>query len=447
MNKVVVIGGGVAAKGFVITSKKLNKDVTHTVIRSNRRAPVPCGIPYALGVLKDPNDNLSADTEIIDQGSTLVIDDVISINRDEKKVYLKNNDPVAYDQLVLATGSNPIKPKFEGIDLEGIYIIEKDLDKTVDLRAKVEAAKSVVIVGGGFIGVELADEISHLSGKKITLVEYAPYCLSVAFEAKYSIEIEEKMKLHGINVLTGISVQGFSGTGAVQKVKLSNGEFIDADIVFLVIGAVPNSSLAKEAGLELDSRSAIKVDEYQRTSDPNIMAIGDCASKIDLFTNEVSNIRLASIASKEGRNAAYNLLGKKKLMSPVGITNLFSTAVKGDYFAAAGMTRQQCEDAGYGVIQVEVSEFNRHPGKLPGAVKTRGTFFFDNSDLKLLGAQLAGNDQVAEMINGIGIAIQNNATAYNLFAYNYATQPMGTFAPNKYLLHLAATQAIVQFEN
>jgi len=446
MKKIVVIGGGVAGKSFVSTSKKLNEEATYVVIRSNLRGPVPCGIPYALGTLENPNDNLSPDTEIVDKGSELIVDDVVSINREEKMVFLKNGQPVSYDQLVIATGSNPMVPPFEGMYLEGIRVIEKDLDKVVALRSKVEAAKSLVIVGGGFIGVELADEISHLSNKKITLVEFAPCCLNVAFESQYSAEIEDKMKQHGINVKTGIAVQGFTGTDKVQKVQLSTGESIDADLVFIVIGAVPNTLLAKEAGLELDIRSAIKVDEFQRTSDPNIMAVGDCASKVDLFTKGISNIRLASIASKEGRNAAYNLMENKRVIGPVGITNLFSTAIKNDYFAATGMTEQQCWDAGYETVRIELSEFNRHPGKLPGAVKVKGTFFFDKRDLRLLGVQLAGNDQVAEMINIAGILIQNEGTAYDMFAYNYATHPMGTAAPNKYLFHLAATQAISQHQ-
>jgi NADPH-dependent 2,4-dienoyl-CoA reductase/sulfur reductase-like enzyme len=442
MKKIVVIGGGVAAKGFVMASQQINSDIEYTMIRSNKRGPVPCGIPYALATLADANDNVSSDKELIDKGLKLIIDDVTGINRSEKKISTRQNGLFEYDELVLATGSNPIVPPFPGKELKGIYVIEKDLDVVVKLKETVANAKNIVIVGGGFIGVELADEISHLSNKKISLVELAPYCLSVAFEIDYSIQIENILKNKGIDVKTGIAVQGFAGEDAVKSVQLNNGESIDADLVFLVIGATPNSTLAKECDLECDKFSAIKVDSYQRTSDPNIMAAGDCASKVDLFTFSASNIRLASIAGKEGRNAAYHVNGQKKLLNPIGISNLFSTAVNGTYFGAAGMTKQQCTNAGFEFIEVEASEFNRHPGKLPGAVKANSKFLFSKEDLTLLGAQLSGNEQVSEMINAIGIAIQNNATALDFYAYNYGTHPMGTASPNKYILHQAATKAL-----
>ncbi|MDW5300613.1 MAG: FAD-dependent oxidoreductase [Sedimentibacter sp.] len=442
MKKVVIIGGGVAAKAFAIASLQINKDYEYTMIRNNERSPIPCGIPYSIGTLKDSTDNLSPDKEMIDEGLKLLIDDVNVINRANKTVETKNNGSFPYDKLVIATGSNPVVPPFPGKELSGIYTIEKDLDKIVSLKKEVESANSIVIVGGGFIGVELADEISKFKDKKITLVELAPHCLSVAFEPNYSTEIENILRNKGVDIRTGISVQGFKGDKKVSSVEVSTGESLDADLVFLVIGASPNSAIAQACGLECDERKAVKVDAQQRTSDPDIMAIGDCASKVDLYTNGTSNIRLASIAAKEGRNAAYHLNNGKEILNPVGITNLFSTAVSGKYFGATGMTKQQAQNSGYSVIEIGVNEFNRHPGKLPGAAKYESKFFFSKDDLLLLGAQISGNEQVAEMVNVIGIAIQNKAYAKDLYAYNYGSHPMGTTSPNKYIIHQAALKAL-----
>ncbi|MFA9424511.1 MAG: FAD-dependent oxidoreductase [Sedimentibacter sp.] len=442
MKKVVIIGGGVAAKAFAIASLQINKDYEYIMIRNNKRGPIPCGIPYSIGTLKDPNDNQSPDKEMVAEGLKLIIDDVNCINRTNKTVETNSNGSIPYDQLVIATGSNPVIPPFPGKELSGIYAIEKDLDKIISLKKEVESANSIVIVGGGFIGIELADEISNLKNKKITLVELAPHCLSVAFEPNYSAEIENILRNKGIDVRTGVSVQGFKGDKNVSSVEVSTGESLDADLVFLVIGTSPSSAIAQACGLECDERKAVKVDARQHTSDPDIMAIGDCASKVDLYTNGTSNIRLASIAAKEGRNAAYHLNKGKEILNPVGITNLFSTAVSGKYFGAAGMTKQQAQNTGYSVIEIEVSEFNRHPGKLPGAVKFESKFFFSEDDLLLLGAQISGNEQVAEMINVIGIAIQNKASAKDLYAYNYGTHPMGTASPNKYIIHQAALKAL-----
>jgi NADPH-dependent 2,4-dienoyl-CoA reductase/sulfur reductase-like enzyme len=442
MKKVVIVGGGVAAKGFVNASMALHDDIEYTIVRSNARGPVPCGIPYAFGTLKDPNENVSSDKKLLDNGVHLIIDDVIAVDKTNKVLTLKSKPEVRYDYLVMATGSTPVFPPFKGRDLKGIHVIEKDLDKVVALKTEVEKANSIVIVGGGFIGVELADEINKMGGKEITLVELAPHCLNVAFESEISVKIESSLVEQGINILTGTAVESFEGDGSVKTVVLNNGDTLNADIVFLAIGAYPNIDLAKTCELNADPKAGIIVNEYQETSESHIFAIGDCASKKDLFTNKNSNIRLASIAAKEARNAAFNLLGQRRMFSPVGITNLFSTAIEGHVYAAAGMTKDQCISSGYDVVEVKLSSTNKHPIKLPDAVKTDGIFFFDKKELLLLGAQLVGNMQASETINAIGIAIQNGATAYDLYGYNYGTHPLGTASPNLYLLHQAGLRAM-----
>lgn len=444
MKKIVVVGGGVAAKGFLGAASSFLKDAQFTMIRSNPRGPVPCGIPYAFGTLDDPNMNQSPDKPLLDAGVEMIIDDVTGIDRKSKEVSLRSGGPIKYDKLVLATGSHPIVPPFEGRDLDGIYTLKKDLDDVVRLKSEIDKAESITIVGGGFIGVELADEISKM-GKNMTLVELAPNCLNVAFEPEISQKIEGLLSQKGINVLTKTAVQGFRGEGRVEKVVLSDGREIDSDMVFLAIGAQPNIEIAKLAGLATDGRSGVFVDEFQMTSDEDILAIGDCASKRDLFTKGFSNVRLASVAAKEGRNAAYSLLGMKSPLAPSGVSNLFSTAIDGNFFAAAGMTKSQCKDRELDVIEIRLSASNRHPASLPDSEKISGIFFFDRKDLRLMGAQLCGNQQVAETINAIGVAMQENATAFNLYGYNYGTHPLGTSSPNHYVMHQAARKAISSF--
>lgn len=442
MEKIVVIGGGVGAKGFFGASFALNENLEYTLIRSNAKGPVPCGIPYALGTLEDPNQNISTDKNLLDNDVNMVIDDAVRIDPKERFVETRTGQIFPYDKLVLATGSHPVFPPFPGKELKGIHVIEKDLDKVAALKPEVEAARSVLIVGGGFIGVELADEIAKMGNKKITLVELANHCLNVAFESHISEEIEETLKSHKIDVLTGAGVESFEGQEQVERVKLNDGRLLEADLVFVAIGASPNADLARQIGLELDERKAVKVNEFQQTSDENIFAIGDCASKIDIFTGKASNIRLASIAAKEGRNAAMNLTGRKKPLSVQGIMNLFSTSVGNYYYAAAGMTKAQCIGEGFDVLEVKVDAANQHPATLPGTVKIRSLFFFDKKDLKLLGAQIIGDKAVAEMVNALGIALQNQVTAMDLFSYNYGTHPLGTASPNHYVFHQAGLKAI-----
>lgn len=440
MEKVVVIGGGVAAKGFLNAMFDFHDHVEYTVIRSNKRGPVPCGIPYAFGTLEDPNQNQSSDQAMLDHGVDLIIDDVVEINREKRFVLTKNEGKFLYDRLVMSTGSIPVFPPFEGKELKGIHVIEKDLDQVVAMKGTIEKANHIAIVGGGFIGVELADELNKM-GKKVTLIELAPHILNVAFEAEISQRIERQLKDHGIEVLTGIGVEAFRGKDHVEEILLNNGDYLQADLVFMSIGAYPNVELAKVAELDLDERNAVLVNDFQQTSDPNIFAIGDCASKKDLFNNKSSNIRLASIAAKEGRVAALNLFNQK-YPSHKGITNLFSTSVDGVFYAAAGMTKNICLQMAYDPIEIQVQAFNRHPAALPNTRKIQGYFFFDEKSGILLGAQLIGDKEVADMINALGMAIHNGDGALDLMLYNYGTQPLGTAAPNKYLFHQAGQKAM-----
>ena len=442
MKKVVVIGGGVAAKGFVNAMYDFHNDIESVVIRSNKRGPVPCGIPYAFGTLEDPNQNISSDQGFINNGVELLIDDVIEIDRKSKIITTKSNTQYAYDRLVLATGSLPVFPPFKGKDLKGIHVIEKDLDKVLALKSVIEQAQNIVIVGGGFIGVELADELKKL-GKNISLVELAPTLLNVAFEPSISESIKNQLMDHDIQVLTGQAVKSFEGQDKVEKVLLDNGNLIDADLVFMSIGAYPNSALAKSCGLALDEKHAILVNEYQQTSDPNIFAIGDCAIKKDLFNDETSNIRLASIAAKESRVAALNLFDQN-YPTEKGITNLFSTSVEDVYYAAAGLTQHECIKRGYDVIAISLETANRHPATLPDTKTVKGLFFFDRTDGILLGAQLVGEKEVANMINTLGVALHHQATAKDLLFYNFGTQPLGTAAPNKCIFHQAGQKALNQ---
>ncbi|WP_207645338.1 FAD-dependent oxidoreductase [Fusibacter sp. 3D3] len=216
------------------------------------------------------------------------------------------------------------------------------------------------------------------------------------------------------------------------------------DLVFVAIGAYPNVSLAEKMELELDEKKSIKVNVFQQTSNENIFAIGDCASKSDIFTGKASNVRLASIAAKEGRNAAINLLKQEESAPVQGIMNLFSTSINNVYYAAAGMTKHQCEQTGFQILEVRLNAPNMHPGTLPGMVMTNGTFFFDKATLKLLGVQLSGDKAVAEMINAFGIAIQNHATAKDLYSYNYGTHPLGTASPNVYIMHQTGLYALAK---
>ncbi|BEP30014.1 FAD-dependent oxidoreductase [Helicovermis profundi] len=439
MKHVVVVGGGVAAKGFLSSAVAIHSDVKYTFIRKTEFGPVPCGIPYAFGTLDSPMDNISPDTGILKGGAELIIDEVIEIDSKEKNITLKSNKKLNYDKLVMAVGSEPIVPPFPGLELENILTIEKDLNVVTKQKEIIKNSKNIVIVGGGFIGVELADEIKNFEGKNVTIIELARNVLSAAFDVKYCQAVEDILKHKNINVITKLGVSEFKGNGKVEEVVLSNGQIVAADMVFLSIGAKPLIKLGEMAGLETNPRAGIITDAYGYTSNSDILAIGDCSSKIDFFSGKGSGIKLASVAAREGRIAALNLFGKVMPESPLGVTSLFSTCVHGEYFAATGMTIEQLEKSNTLFNTVDITTVDKHPTTLPNAKKIEGTFIFAKETNIILGAQLKGSVQVAELINFLGYAVQNKASAYELYTLNYASHPMGTPSPNKTIAHMAAT--------
>ncbi|MFA6808742.1 MAG: FAD-dependent oxidoreductase, partial [Eubacteriales bacterium] len=194
MKQVLVIGGGVAAKGFLSSAVKFYTDTKFTFIRKNKKGPVPCGIPYAFGTLESPYDNVSPDDDLLKAGVELIIDEVTDVNSKEKLVKLQNNKDLKYDKLVFAVGADSIVPPFPGKELENILVLEKDLDVVNKQKGLINNAQDIVIIGGGFIGVELADEIKNIKGKNVTIIELAKNCLSAAFDEEYCASAESILK-------------------------------------------------------------------------------------------------------------------------------------------------------------------------------------------------------------------------------------------------------------
>ncbi|MGB9858126.1 MAG: FAD-dependent oxidoreductase [Dictyoglomaceae bacterium] len=439
---VLIIGGGPAGIVCASTAKKYYPDKKITMIKSVVKSVVPCGIPYMFYSLKKPEDNKMGFTTLENAGVDVVIDEVINVDRKEKFVETKNGDKYYYEKLVLATGSIPITLKIPGIEKKNIFPIYKDLDYLKKVVEEVRQAKNVLILGGGFIGVEIADEVSKLEGVNVYLVELLPHLLAQSFDEEFSILAEEKLKSKGVNVLTNAKVVEFLGDDKVKKVRLEDGKEINVDVVILGIGAVPNSSLAKSAGLEIINNGAIWVDEYMRTSDPDIFAIGDCALKRDFYTRRNTAVMLASTATAEARIAGANLYKIKLIRENKGTIAVYSTYIDGLVLASAGLTENSAKREGFEVVVGLVDGIDKHPGTLPGVNKTKVKLIFSRYSGVLLGGQVAGGSSFAELINLIGIAIQQRMTASELVTLQMATHPYLTCAPTVYHVVVAAQEAV-----
>lgn len=437
----LIIGGSAGGILSAMAARNTYGEIKITVIRITENVMVPCGIPYIFGTLKETSKNVIPDSMLKNAGIELIIDEVQEIDRNNKLVKTKNQE-ISYKKLIISTGSNPLIPNFiPGHDLENVHVIYKDENYLNDLLQKANQSTNVVVIGGGFIGVEFAEQIRKI-GKNVTIVELAEKCLWQAFDNEFSDQVEKEMMDNGIKVRTNVKVTKIAGNSNVEGIELSNGEILSADLVILGMGVKPNSKLAQSAGIEVNEKGAIIVDEYMRTNDSNVFAVGDCAEKKCFFTRKNVPVLLASTAANEAKIAGTNAFQLRLLKANKGTISAFSTKVFDTAFGAAGLTESQAKKEGFNLITGEFSTMDRHPGSLPGSKTTKIKLIFSRCSGVILGAQLSGGDNVGEMINILSLAIQKGATAAELNTFQVATHPLLTASPVAYPINSASMNAL-----
>ncbi len=444
---VVVVGGGPAGLVSAITVRKYYPDKRIVLIRDVEKGVIPCAIPYVFKTLDSVDKDILPDKPLEANKIDKIIAKVVKIDRNIKEVILHNGDHVKYEKLILAVGSLPVVPHIPGVDKKGIYTIKKDIEYLRMLREEIYKSKNVVIVGGGFIGAEFADELSKIEGLNISIVEVLPHILCQAFDDEFCTLAEERLKEKGVKVYTNTKVVEFTGADTVEGVKLSTGEVLDADLVILSVGARPNTHLAEEAGLWIGRGGGIWVDEYMRTSDPDIFAVGDCAEKRCFFTRRHTPVMLASTATAEARIVGANLYALKVIRENKGTIANFSTYINGLTLAAAGLTEKRARQEGYDIVVGVAKGVNRHPGSMPGARDVIVKLIFSRYSGILLGGQVAGGESAGEIINIISLAIQKRALAVELETLQMATHPWLTPAPTVYPIVNAAMDAVSKNES
>lgn len=432
----VIVGGSAAGLEAAIIAKKQYKLDKVIVIRKEPKVLVPCGIPYIMGTLESIEKNVIPDALLGD--TELIIDEVTSINRGAKTVTTAGGEVIGYGKLILATGSRPIAPPIPGAELGNVFIIQKDMAYLQKLQDALKQAREVVIIGGGFIGAEFADEC-HKMGLKVTIVELLEHCLLLNCDDFFCIRIEDALKEAGVQVNTGCRVKSINGTETVEYVECEKGLRFKADVVILAIGVVPNNELARDAGLEIGERQGIKVDQYMRTSDPDIFAIGDCAEKFCFFTRKPIATRLASIATREARIAIANLFTTRQ--SNEGTMGVFSTMIAGTAIGVAGLTERAAREAGYDIVVGEASAVDKHPGSMPGAKEMRVRLIFERRSEKIIGGEACGGITAGEVSNIMAAAIANGMTANKVATSPMGTHPLLTASPLVYQIVNAAAEA------
>ena len=346
MNKfdVVIIGGGPAGVACAISAANTYPGKKIGLIRREEKPMIPCGIPYILSSLNNVDENILPDAPLNKSNIEIIVDEVTG--KSGNLVELKSGAQIEYEKLVIATGSRAIKPPIEGSDLEGVYMVKKNRNYLAELREKVQTANSVVILGGGYIGVEVADELLK-AGKKITIVEKLEHLLPVAMDSEFGDHAEAIIEDEGGRVILGKSISRIIGNGKVEKVSLDDDSEIESDLVILGCGYAPNLDIAEKLGLVYDPKQGIMVDQYLRTSDKNIFAIGDCAAKLDFFTGDFSNVMLASTAVAEGRLVGSNLFSIKVIRKYKGVMGSFATKIGNTAFGVSGLTEKKAKETWY----------------------------------------------------------------------------------------------------
>ncbi|MBE9500803.1 MAG: FAD-dependent oxidoreductase [Chloroflexi bacterium] len=436
---VVIIGGSAAGPQAAMVATRHYMIDSILVIRREEKVLVPCGIPYIFGTLGSPDKNLMPDTVLGD--AELMVDEATGIDRSSQTVSTAGGETIGYKKLVLAIGSRPVVPPIPGAELENVFTVKKDVDYLQQLQQVLAGAQDLVVIGGGFIGVEFADECRKL-GLNVTIVELLPHCLQLVCTEDLCARAEEKLREAGIRVITGNAVKSILGDGKVEGVELSDGERLKADVVIIGIGVTPNTELAREAGLEIGELRGIKVDEYMMTTDPNIFAAGDCAEKFSFFTGKPIGLRLASIATAEARIAVTNLFEQRRKNR--GAMGVFSTKIGDLAVAVAGLHERAAAEAGFDIITGESAAVDKHPGSMPGAAQLSVRLVFERQSGRLLGGEIWGGSTAAEIANTLAALISQGVTAEDVTFLQVGTHPAFTASPLASQIVNAAERAIAR---
>ncbi len=436
---VLIIGGSAAGMVAALTGKSHWSKKEFILVKKQKDMMVPCGIPYIFGTLDSTDKNLMpVDTMLQKNGIESLVDEATEIDTAQKVVTFASGEKISYQKLVLATGSTPVKPRWlHGDELENVFVIPKDRNYLDEMKLKLGAVKNIAVIGAGFIGVELSDElVKH--GYKVTLIEKLPHILNLAFDPEIAERIHEMIVARGVNVITGNGIKKVIGTTKVESIELEDGQLMEMDAVVLSMGYKPNSVLAKKSGIYVDEDNFIAVDEYMRTHIKDVFAVGDCAQKRDFVTRGRVATMLASTACAEARIAGMNLFDLQVVKTFSGTIAIYSTAIGNTGFGTAGVTEQRAEQEGISTITALFEGVNRHPGNLPDTHKQLVKLIAAKNSGVIIGGEVIGGMEAGELTNVIGLALQNRMSVNSLLTMQIGTHPCLTASPAAYPLIKAA---------
>ncbi len=427
--KLLIIGG--VAGGATAAARARRLDEHAEIILFERGEHISfanCGLPYYIGeVIKDREDLFVTTPEAFRDRYNIdirIFSEVVAIDTKNKHIEAKNLKTgeryrETYDKIILSPGAEPVKPPFRGVDLDGIFNLRTvpDSDR-IKAHVDNEKPQSAVIVGGGFIGLEMAENLVH-RGVNTTIVEMLDQVMA-PLDLEMAAMVHAHLKEKGVACELGQSVQSFSKKGNRIIVSTDKGHEIACDLVILSIGIKPENRLARGAGLQIGERGGIKVDATMRTSDPDIYAVGDAVEIKDFVTGLPTVTALAGPANKQGRIAADNALGRRSIFK--GTTGTTVVQVFDLTVASTGATEKVLKQHNIPHL-VSHTHSGSHASYYPGATTMAIKLIFSPSSGKILGGQIVGMEGVDKRIDVLATVIRGAMTVYDLEELELAYAP------------------------
>ena len=427
--KIVIVGGVAGGATAAARLRRLDEHAEIIVFeRSGFISYANCGLPYYIGDVITDSDLLTLQTpkSFLSRFrvSMKVHHEVTSLHPERHAVSVKNLETgeefeETYDKLILSPGAKPTQPKLPGTDIDKLFTL-RTVEDTLRIKTYIEKnqPKSAVLAGGGFIGLELAENLREL-GMEVTIVQ-RPKQLMNPFDSDMAAFLHNEMRKHGVKLALGHTVEGFQETTDGVRVLLKEAEPLCADMVVLAIGVTPDTKLAKDAGLELGIKDSILVNAHMQTSAPDIYAVGDAVQIKHFVTGQDALISLAGPANKQGRIAADHICGKNS--SYPGSQGSSVIKVFDMTAAVTGVNETNARKAGLAVDKVILSPMS-HAGYYPGGKVMTMKVVFEKKTYRILGAQIVGYEGVDKRIDVLATAIHAGMKASDLAKLDLAYAP------------------------
>ena len=419
--RVVVIGGVAGGMSAAARLRRLDESAEIIVVeRSGYVSFANCGLPYHVGgVIEDRSALLLQTPESLYNRFRLDVrvgTEAVQINRQAKEVVVRDvasgrEETLTYDKLVLSPGAKPLMPPIPGI---GRALPLRNVEDTDRMIAAVDGARTAVVVGGGFVGLEVAENLLH-RGMQVAVVEALPQVMA-------PLDPEMVVPVHAVMRDAGIDLRLGSGVTAIGEndVTLADGSVLPADVVVAAIGVRPDTELAKAAGLRIGPRGGLLVDDRQLTNDPSIYAVGEAVEKVDALSDESVLVPLANTANLQGRRVGDDIAGRGRAARPVRGTAI--VGLLGLQVAATGWNEKRLRDAGRPYLAIHTHPAS-HATYYPGATTMALKLLVDPETGQILGAQGVGKDGVDKRMDVIATAMAGGLRADDLAELELAYAP------------------------